>query len=118
MMKTTRWAMALTLSLVLIGAGLAQQPQPQQQPARPVYTTITIPKMDCGGCAKKIATQLSAVPGVGQVNQNLDAFQLIVAPQPNVGVSPRLLWEAVEKAGYAPSKIESPYGNFAAKPQI
>ena len=35
--------------------------------ADPAPTTITVPDMHCMGCAKKMATELYKVPGVGQV---------------------------------------------------
>ena len=117
MKNVTRFASVFVLSVALVGTSIGQPPAQPQPAPRSVVTVITIPKMDCGGCAKKIGTQLYAVQGVGQVAQNLDTFQLFVTPHPNVGVSPRLLWEAVEKAGFAPSRMDSPYGAFVTKPQ-
>lgn len=107
----TRSLVALTLGLMCVWTVAAQQPAP------PSKSVITVPTMDCGGCAKKVVAQLTTVPGVGQATPNVEARQLVVLAQPNVGVSPRALWEAVEKAGYAPSKLESPYGVFTARPQ-
>jgi len=116
MLTTTRFLPALVLALACVAKTAAQQPAPPAQPARNV-SVITIPTMDCSGCAKKINAQLQAVPGVAQVTMNLEAHQLFVTPQPNVGVSPKLMWEATEKAGFAPTKLETPYGVFNAKPQ-
>lgn len=101
---------ALTLGLLCVWTAAAQQPAP---PARSV---LTMPTMDCAGCAKKVAALVQGVPGVGQVTPNVDARVLVVVAQPNVGVSPRGLWDAAVKSGFAPTKLESPYGVFTARP--
>jgi Cu+-exporting ATPase len=80
-------------------------------------TTITVPNMHCMGCAKKMAGQLQAVPGVAGVQANVPATAMIVSPKPQQAVSPRALWEAIEKAGYKPSRLEGPGGTFTSKPQ-
>jgi hypothetical protein len=42
---------------------------------------------------------------------------MFVTPRPQVALSPRALWEAVEHAKKVPVKIEGPHGTFTAKPQ-
>ena len=102
---------ALALSLLGIWTVAAQPPAP------PSRSVITVPTMDCAGCAKKVAALVQGVPGVGQVTPNVESRVLVVVAQPNVGVSPRGLWDAVVKAGYVPAKLESPSGVFTARPQ-
>lgn len=80
-------------------------------------TLISIGDLECQGCAKKVAAQLSAVPGVAAVQPNVPAKTASVMPKPNTVLSPRALWEAVEKAGKQPVKLEGPSGTFTAKPQ-
>jgi copper chaperone CopZ len=107
----TRCLAALTLGLMCVWTVAAQQPAPLGR------SVITVPTMDCAGCAKKVVGLVQTVPGVGQVTPNVEARALVVLAQPNVGVSPRGLWDAVQKAGYVPSKLESPYGVFTTRPQ-
>ena len=87
------------------------------QAADPVPTTITVPDMHCGGCATKVAARLSEVTGVAKVQTDLQAKKTVVTPKAQTVLSPRALWEAVEKAGKQPTKLEGPGGTFTAKPQ-
>lgn len=103
---------ALTLALLALLA-LSSNAHTNGTP----HTTITIPEMECQGCAKKIADKVYAVPGVGTVQANVQARVLIVTPRPQSAMSPRQLWEAVEAAGKKPTKLECPAGTFTAKPQ-
>jgi len=83
----------------------------------PAPTKITVPDMHCMGCAKKIAAKLYEVPGVAKVEANIEATTLTVTPKPQQAPSPKAMWEAVEKAGYKPTKLEGPSGTFTKKPQ-
>lgn len=87
-----------------------------QPPADPVPTKLTVPGLDCASCAKKAGDKLYAVPGVGDVKVDIKSKLLIATPKRGAALSPRSLWEAVEKAGYEPSKLEGPGGTFTAKP--
>lgn len=40
-----------------------------------------------------------------------------VTPKKDKAPSPKELWEAVVKAGYAPSLLEGPAGKFEKKPE-
>lgn len=85
--------------------------------ADPVPTKLTVPGLDCMSCAKKAGDKLYAVPGVGEVKVDIKAKVLIVTPKPGAAMSPRSLWEAVDKAGYEPTKLEGPDGSFTTKPK-
>jgi copper chaperone CopZ len=85
--------------------------------ADPVPTKIVVSDMHCISCAKKMATKLSEVPGVAKVQADVQKTTMMVTPKPEKVLSPRALWEAVEKAGYKPSKIEGPSGTFKEKPK-
>jgi copper chaperone CopZ len=67
-------------------------------------------------CAKKMASQLYQVPGVAEVRADVKASALFVGAKPGQAPAPRALWEAVEKAGYKPTKLQGPGGTFTAKP--
>lgn len=85
--------------------------------ATPAATTISVPDMHCMGCAKKMAARLYRVPGVSAVQASVPATTLTILPQAQQVLSARALWEAVEQAGYKPSKLKGPTGTFTAKPQ-
>ncbi len=51
------------------------------------------------------------------VQANVEAKTATVTRKPQTALSPRALWEAVEKAGKQPMKLEGPNGTFTAKPQ-
>ena len=108
-----RNGMISSLALIVViglSAGRAQSPPSPT-------TAITVPDMHCMGCAKKMATQLYAVPGVAKVDVNLPATAMVVSPKPGAAPSPRGLWEAIEKAGYKPTRLAGPSGTFTSKPQ-
>ncbi len=85
--------------------------------AEPVPTTITVPDLHCAGCAKGVTAKLSAVQGVKEVKVDLEAKTFTVTPQAQTVLSPRALWEAVEKAKKQPTKLEGPGGKFTEKPK-
>jgi Cu+-exporting ATPase len=110
MQARTPWSLALAAVLAL---ALNQA----IQAASPALTTISIADLHCAGCAKKVASKLLAVTGVASVQTNVEAGTATVAPKPEIAPSPRALWEAVEKAGKKPVKLEGPAGTFTSKPQ-
>lgn len=80
-------------------------------------TVVTVKGMHCAGCAKKIAGKLTAVGGVKEVQADVPKSYFVVTPKERQVLSPKALWEAVEKAGYATVKLEGPSGTFTAKPR-
>lgn len=106
MLKRTCVLAALLLAL---GSTLAAQ--------QTSLTTISVDSLHCAGCAKRVVKHVEAVPGVTSAKADVQAATVIVAPQPARAPSPRQLWEAVEKAGFKPTKLVGPSGTFTAKPQ-
>jgi copper chaperone CopZ len=81
-------------------------------------TTITIKGMHCQSCAKKVMTRLNLVSGVKTAQVNAKKGRAIVFPKDTRHLpSPRTQWEAVEKAGFKPVKLQGPYGTFTKKPK-
>jgi len=105
--------MATLAVLGLVSLSFAQTPTP----APPPSTAIVVPNMHCMGCAKKMAAELYKVPGVAQVFAKVETNTMTVRPKDGAAPSPRGLWEAVEKAGYQPSRLEGPSGTFTSKPK-
>jgi Cu+-exporting ATPase len=77
---------------------------------------ITIDDLDCPSCAKRVEKAVAAVPGVATVKTDVDKQTATVTPQGDKTPSARALWEAVEKAGFMPVKLEGPGGTFKSKP--
>lgn len=98
-------------------ATIGLSPLQGQSPAAPALTTISVPEMHCVMCAKKMARQLQEVAGVAKADANVAGKAMVVTPKTRAVPSPRSMWEAVETAGYKPSKLEGPSGSFSAKPQ-
>lgn len=101
-------AAAALAALVLLSARAAA--------ADPPATTIIVPEMDCASCAKKVGGKVGEVPGVAKVQYDVQARTLKVTPKAGSTLSPKALWEAVEKGGKDPSKIEGPGGTHTKKP--
>ncbi|WP_233215152.1 heavy-metal-associated domain-containing protein [Rhodopirellula bahusiensis] len=80
-------------------------------------TTITLKVLTCESCAKKVAAKLSEVRGVGGIKTDVKSKTAIVVPIGGATLSPRQLWEAIEKAGKEPVKLEGPSGTFTSKPK-
>lgn len=106
-MKCT--ALVAVAALWLCGHALA---------ADPVQTVITVEKMHCKGCAKKLAAKLEKVAGVQKVEANAEAKTLTVTPKVQAVVSPKALWEAVEKGDDTPKQLTGPSGTFTTKPTL
>lgn len=83
---------------------------------KPTTTTIDIKGMHCHGCATKVQNRLTAVKNVNSATVSAKTAQAIVDPKANGKPSPRALWEAVEAAGYSPTKLAGPDGTFTKKP--
>jgi copper chaperone CopZ len=102
--------LALTLGL-LIAATMPLRA------ADPKPTVITISNMHCDGCAKKVTDQLVTVVGVAKAEADVAAKTVKIIPKANATVSPKALWEAVEKADKTPTKLQGPGGTFTEKPK-
>jgi copper chaperone CopZ len=102
--------------LSLVALGLIARSQ-AQEPAPPPYTVITVEQMHCAGCAKRIGAKLYEVPGVKEIQVDVQKKMLWVHPEPGKQPSPRGLWEAVEKASDRPTRLHGPSGIFVQKPK-
>lgn len=85
--------------------------------AEPAATTISVQGMHCAGCAMKVAGNLKAVQGVSAAQVDAEKATAVITPMSAGNPSPRAMWEAIEKAGYKPTKLVGPAGTFTAKPK-
>jgi copper chaperone CopZ len=99
--------------IVLLGlAGLCVA----QTPTNAKQTVITIEDLDCPSCAKHVEKAVAKVKGVESVKTDVDKQTATVSPQDGKTISAKALWEAVEQAGFKPTKLEGPSGKFTSKP--
>ena len=110
-MSALKMLLALTALASLSSVG-------QLSAAEVKTTTILVKGMHCGGCAKKVATKLKAIPGVADAAVDASTSLATVTPQAGKAPSSRALWEAVEKAGYTTVKLSGPSGEFTEKPKF
>ena len=61
-------------------------------------TTYTVIGMTCGHCAAAVTEEVSAVPGVEEVEVSVEAGTVVVR---GAGVSEERVRAAVDEAGYA-----------------
>jgi len=81
------------------------------------YSTIHVEDMHCADCAKKIAGKLYAVAGVKEVRAEVAKNMAYVVPQANKQLSPKAIWEAVERAGFKPVRLDCPDASYKTKPK-
>ena len=107
-----RWTvigLGVALLATLVPMSLAQQ--------QASTTKINVNELCCNGCVKRIAKKLNEVSGVAGVKGDLPTATVFVTHQPGTSPLPRAMWEAVEKAGYKPTRLEGPSGTFTEKPR-
>ncbi len=98
------------------GKCAAKADAPAAKPAANA-TVIAVEDMECPTCAKKIVAKLSAVAGVAKAEADLKGSRVVVTPKDKAAPSARAMWEAVEKAGFKPARLEGPAGKFTAAPR-
>jgi len=109
-MRFAKVTVMALMAVALASFAIAQGPAPAS-------TSILVPKMHCKGCAQTMATELYKVPGVRQVFVSVETTTMTVRAKDGQAPSPRGLWEAVERAGYQPSRLQGPGGVFTSKPK-
>ena len=103
---------------VKAGCGGCCTVQQAEQPAKAdaKASKLVVDDMECAGCAKTVIKAVSAVAGVEAATADIKTKTLTVTPKAGKTPSPKDLWEAVEKAGYKPVKLDGPDGAFDKKP--
>ena len=107
-------AIALSTIVLVIGCLTALSviaAEPQQIP-----TVVTVKKL-CPTCGAKIVQNLSKLPQVAEATMSVEQRTLRVRCTPGGSVSPRAVWETVERGGEQPVKIQCPTGTFTTKPR-
>jgi len=77
----------------------------------------TIPHLEDEDCVASIRKEVMKLEGVASVECNIPAKKATINPKPGAKLSPRELWEALDRAGEAASKLDGPTGLFTSKPE-
>jgi copper chaperone CopZ len=77
----------------------------------------TIPHLEDEGCVANIRKEVMKLDGVASVECNIPAKKATITPKPGAKLSPRELWEALDRSGEAASKLDGPSGLFTSKPE-
>jgi copper chaperone CopZ len=85
--------------------------------AKSSITTITINGEMCSACVKKLKVSLAEVDGIASIEGDVETKTMTIKPKARKTLSPKELWEAVERAGKKPGKLTGPNGTFEAKPK-
>lgn len=79
-------------------------------------TTITLRSM-CENCAQKMTTTLRQNPDVASVRTDVKSRAVTIVPKKGKQLSPKMIWETVEKSGEQPVRLAGPLGTFDSKPR-
>jgi Cu+-exporting ATPase len=109
---------SIFVGLLLFAVGLGVAEAIRAASPKVAATTITIDGEMCGNCLKKLKLEIAVVSGVATVDGDVEKKTVTVQSKPRTSVSPKALWEAVEKAGKKPAKLTGPSGSFTSKPKI
>lgn len=101
---------------LMFGIAMGFVPVRHVSAAEATETVISVPGMHCEGCAKSVVAKLVEVRGVAKATSNMESKTIKLVPKSGVVLSPKSLWEAVEKAKKTPTKLEGPSGSFTSKP--
>jgi len=80
-------------------------------------TVITCSHIEDEGCIESLKTELMKVEGVASVKGDIPKKTVTVTPKSGVVLSPKALWEAADKSGEKPTKLDGPSGLFTSKPK-
>lgn len=100
------------LVLLLAAAVVAEA----AESAKKTNTVITVGEM-CGGCVKRITAALEKMPDINDIKCDVKTKTVTVTPKKGKTLSPRALWEEMEKIGKRPTKLVGPSGTYTSKPK-
>ncbi len=117
MKNMSRLTAFVTAALLLAWSAAAAGVARGEKEAPKAAATIHVEGMDCPTCAKKAAKALVAIKEVSSAAADVEKKIIVVVAKKDAKPSAKAMWEAVEKAGFTPTKIEGPDGTFEKKPR-
>ncbi|WP_425619146.1 hypothetical protein NA78x_002881 [Anatilimnocola sp. NA78] len=110
---TRRVFIAAIAAVTIAITGLANAQQPVHEHKHDHTSVLTVRAMQD---ARYVSQELLKVPGVGRVVPNYKAQTLTIVPVNNAFPSPRMIWDAAERAKIQPARLATAHGNFNARP--
>lgn len=108
----------LLFSAIAAAVGISTVESFAQQSQTPVSAIkVYIPNMHCESCAKKIRSRLFTVKGVSRVVTWVKNDLAVIEPAPGKVVSPKAIWDTLEKGKFEVDRIETPQGVIKEKPK-
>ena len=111
--QSRRVCLASVAALVVVGAGFANAQQPVHEHKHDHTSVLTVRAMQD---ARFVSQELTKIPGVGRVVPDYKAQTLTIIPKNNAFPSPRMIWDAAERAKIQPARLATAHGNFNARP--
>ena len=105
------------VGLLFLGLAIGFQRDTTAASPKSTTTTILIDGEFCSGCLAKLKRGLAEVRGVAAIDGDVAKKLVMVKSKPSITLSPKVLWEAVEKTGKKPAKLTGPSGSFTSKPK-
>lgn len=111
--QSRRVFLASVAVLTLAAAGYVNAQQPVHQHTHDHTSVLTVRALQD---ARYVTQELAKIPGVGRVVPNYKAQTLTIVPKDNAFPSPRMIWDAAERAKIQPARLATAHGNFNARP--
>ena len=80
----------------------------------PGETIVFVEDLHCATCAKKVTSRLFKLKGVKRVRTSVKFDAAVVTPQAQKPLDTVAAWEALQEAGYQPTRLVGPGGVFVA----
>jgi copper chaperone CopZ len=127
-LRVVGWAVLVGAALMLVGCSgetTRDKAKDQKQPKADKDTSskaetpyiATCPSIEDEGCVANIRKEVMKLEGVASVECNIQAKKATITPKSGAKLSPRELWEALERSGEPATKLDGPPGLFTAKPE-
>jgi hypothetical protein len=94
-------------------AGLAIAQQPVHEHKHDHTSVLSVRAMQD---ARYVAQEILKIPGVGRVVPDYKKQTLTIIPRDNAFPSPRMIWDAADRAKIQPVRLATAHGNFNARP--
>jgi hypothetical protein len=107
-----RMVVAATVGL-FAAAGFASAQQPVHEHKHDHTSVLTVRAMQD---ARYVSQEILKIPGVGRVEPDYKKQTLTIIPKDNAFPSPRMIWDAAERAKIQPARLATAHGSFNARP--
>lgn len=112
-----RFCLGSIAALLAVGFGWANAQQPGHDHAHDhAHDHTSVLSVRAMQDARYVVQELLKIPGVGRVVPDYKAQKLTIIPKNNAFPSPRMIWDAAERAKIQPARLATAHGNFNARP--